>query len=212
MPRFATSPESIRREYDRLAPDYDRRWRRYLDETLRSALDGLKLDGTARLLDLPCGTGELERLLIGRWSGPAIVGIDLSLAMLSRAASKIPAGTAVWLRADIRDLPFADASFDAAVCASGLHCFTAPERSIRELRRVLLPEGRLVLVDWCDEFLTSKLRGLWLRRVDPSYHRTYSLAECRSLLEAAGFRIEEAARFRVGPAWGMMRLIAVATP
>lgn len=210
MPRFPTSSVSIRREYDRLAPDYDRRWRRYLDETLRSALEGLKLQGTERLLDLPCGTGELERHLLDRWSGPAIVGADLSPEMLARAASKIAVGMAAWLRADVGDLPVADASFDAAVCSSGLHCFTAPERSVRELRRVLRPAGRLVLVDWCDDFLTSKLRGLWLRRSDPSYHRTYSLAECRALLEAAGFRIEDTARFRVGATWGMMRFTAVA--
>jgi trans-aconitate methyltransferase len=56
-----------RQSYDRLATIYDRRWRSYEEATLHAALEGISCTGTEHLLDLACGTGELERLLLDRW-------------------------------------------------------------------------------------------------------------------------------------------------
>lgn len=50
--------------YDRLAPIYDRRWRSYEDATLHATLRAFQPQGRQRVLDVACGTGELERLLL----------------------------------------------------------------------------------------------------------------------------------------------------
>ncbi len=65
-----------------------------------------------------------------------------------------------------------------------------------------------MLVDWYDDDLSCKLCGAWLRVTDPAFHRTYSLSECRSLLEGAGFAVVEAVRFKIDWLWGLMRLEA----
>jgi ubiquinone/menaquinone biosynthesis C-methylase UbiE len=52
--------------YDSLAQVYDRRWRSYIDVSLGKVVSAQFLEGNERILDVACGTGELER-----WLSPA---------------------------------------------------------------------------------------------------------------------------------------------
>lgn len=210
--RFGGAPvsatELVRREYDHLAGEYDRRWRRYIDATLQAVLEAVDCSETDALLDIPCGTGELETRLFSLFPGLRIVGSDLSLEMLANACGKDSAGRAQWIAADIGQLPFPHGVFDWAVCANGFHYFDAPQSSLAELRRVLRPNGRLVLIDWCDDYLTCRLCSTWLRWRGAAFHQLYSLRDCTRQLQRAGFFVERRDRFRVGWLWGMMRLVA----
>jgi ubiquinone/menaquinone biosynthesis C-methylase UbiE len=196
-----------RREYDRLAAEYDRRWRPYIDATLTAVLEAVQLNGSEILLDVPCGTGELARRLLPRYPGLRIIGADISLDMLRQADAKAIGRQASWLEADVARLPLRDGSFDVVVCANSFHYFPFPEESLREFKRVLKADGTLVLVDWCDNYLTCKLCSLWLKWTDPAFRRMYSLRDCRTLLEDAGFQVESLHRFRVNWLWGMMRVV-----
>lgn len=200
---------AVRQEYDRLAGEYDRRWDRYVDRTLGAVTDAITFHGDERVLDVACGTGELERRLLQSWPSLAIIGCDASAGMLAQAESKSIPGNVAWMQADATSLPFSAASFDAAICANSFHYFRAPERSLAEMRRVLRPGGRLVLVDWCDDYLSCRACSLWLRWTDPAFYQTYSLAACRALVESSGFAIQDAQRFRVSWIWGMMRVTGV---
>jgi ubiquinone/menaquinone biosynthesis C-methylase UbiE len=77
--------------------------------------------------------------------------------MLKHALAKGVGPHVTLAQADAHRLPLADATFDWVVCASSFHYFRQPQVALREMRRVLRPEGRLVLVDWCDDYLTCKL-------------------------------------------------------
>lgn len=197
--------EAVRREYDRLASGYDRRWRSYVDVTLDAVLASLELQGHERLLDVACGTGELERLLLARWPALQIVGTDISEGMLRQASAKKLAAT--WVRAEAARLPFTNDLFDHAVCANSFHYFREPRRALLEIGRVLRPRGRFVLVDWSDDYLSCRLCNIWLRLTDPAYCGTYTVRSCRSLLEESGFEVLHAEHFRVRWMWGMMRLV-----
>jgi ubiquinone/menaquinone biosynthesis C-methylase UbiE len=197
----------VEAEYDRLAAFYDRRWRQYVDATLRIVEEAVECEGHERMLDAPCGTGELERRLLLRWPSLRIVGVDVSREMVRQADAKDVKGSVRWLRADVRALPLADEIFDWVFCANSFHYFPSPLTALGEFRRVLRPGGRVVLVDWCDDYLTCKLCSLWLRWTEPAYNRTYSLRSCRSLLEQAGLLVEDMQHFRVGWIWGLMRFV-----
>jgi ubiquinone/menaquinone biosynthesis C-methylase UbiE len=197
----------VQAEYDRLAAFYDRRWRQYIDATLRIVGEVVECNGHERILDAPCGTGELEQQLLARWSELRIVGVDLSDGMLRQAAAKHVRAAVQWLRADVCVLPLADDSFDWVICANSFHYFHSPATALGELRRMLHPSGHLVLVDWCDDYLMCKLCSAWLRWSAPAFYRTYSLRECRSLLEQAGLLVEDQQHFRIGWIWGMMRFV-----
>src|SRR6202035_1471726 len=83
-------------------------------------------------------------------------GADLSPAMLRVAREKL--GSAVPLVVcDAQRLPFAAAAFDVVVSTSAFHFWAQPGVALLEIARVLLPSGRLVLTDWCADYLTIRI-------------------------------------------------------
>jgi ubiquinone/menaquinone biosynthesis C-methylase UbiE len=132
--------------------------------------------------------------------------------MLRQAIAKRISDRICWIQAEAGKLPLADASFDWVGCANSFHYFRQPEVALAEVRRVLRPGGSLALVDWCDDYLTCKVCSWWLRWTDPAFYHTYSLPECATLLEQAGFQIVHHHRFRVGWLWGLMRFVCRRPP
>jgi ubiquinone/menaquinone biosynthesis C-methylase UbiE len=141
-----------------------------------------------RLLDVATGTGALLReLACDAWQPVHAVGVDRSPAMLSVASH--PARPWPLVQADARALPFRDASFDIVTVSYLLHLIDDSDRArvLREVRRVVRPHGRVVLVtvDARRPLVRSFLAALpsWtgLRRVDLGME-----------LDAAGLRLVQA--------------------
>ncbi len=195
-----------RTEYDRLAVDYDHRWQSYIEATLSAVLETVDFQGDETVLDVPCGTGELEQRLIAKWPDLCVTGVDLSTGMLAQAKAKDQASRVCWVEADVTELPMADKSFDCVVCANSFHYFRAPNEALAEIRRVLRPGGRLILLDWCDDYWTCKICSYWLRWSDKSFYQTYSLRSCADLAKDNGFEIKQGRRFRFNWLWGLMLL------
>jgi SAM-dependent methyltransferase len=92
------------------------------------------------VLDAACGTGRHAVHLVAQ--GHRVVGVDSSVGMLERAASKLGQRFAA---SDLHALPFADGSFDAAVCALALSHERDVAPGVAELARVVRPGGRLII-------------------------------------------------------------------
>lgn len=100
-----------------------------------------------RVLDVACGTGVLTREAARRAEPTGTVtGLDLSPEMLAVAARLNP--TLRWQQGSANALPFPDQSFDAVVSQFGLMFFPDQVGSLREMRRVLVPGGRLAVAVW----------------------------------------------------------------
>ena len=199
----------VRRSYDELAESYDTRWRHYIEATSALAIEPIPPEARGRALNIACGTGELEWRLHDLRPQLRLTGADLSPNMLRRAAAKRL--DADWLAAVAAHLPLASGSFDYVLCVNAFHYFRLPGQSLGEMRRVLRPGGTLVLVDWCDDYLSCKLCSAWLRLTDGAFYRTYSLAGCRAQLEQAGFEIVSEQRRRIDWLWGLMRFVCRAS-
>jgi ubiquinone/menaquinone biosynthesis C-methylase UbiE len=195
-----------RRVWDRYAPRYDRDmafWERVLFGDGRAWVCSW---AEGEVLEVGVGTG---RNLPFYPTGVRLTGVDLSPAMLAVAGDRARAvGREVALReADAQALPFADASFDTVVCTLSLCAIPDDRAAIGEMRRVLRPGGRLLLLDHVDssrravrvvqrlvETVTVRLAGEhFTRRPLP-------------LVAEAGFVIEESQRFKAGI---VERLVAV---
>jgi SAM-dependent methyltransferase len=114
-------------------------WYRALHARLIDALGTVE----GRVLDAGCGTGGLLATLRARRPRLTLVGLEWSAFAAARASAK---SAAMIARGSVNAMPFADASFDAAIAADVLcHAAVDPDRALGELRRVLRPGGRLVI-------------------------------------------------------------------
>ena len=185
MPTDSTA--LTQRRYDRIAPVYDllevgcelffRGWRHELWARVPAG----------RVLEVGVGTGKN---LPFHGSTHQVTGIDLSPRMLERARRRAARlGVGVELRqADVEHLPFDDNSFDSAVASFVFCSVAAPLRGLQEVRRVLVPGGRLLLL----EHVLSRnplVRPL-MRLLDPLPHLVWGAhidRETGACVRQAGF-------------------------
>lgn len=96
-----------------------------------------------RILDAGCGSGPLAEALLAR--GASVTGIDVSPAMIDLARRRLGPDADLHVAALGEVLPFPDGSFDDVVCSLVLHYLEDWSAPLAELRRVLVPGGRLLL-------------------------------------------------------------------
>lgn len=200
---------SINREYDRIAHEYDDRWSHYVRTSRDKTLDRLDLKRSDRLLDVGCGSGALLQAISRQHPSIRATGLDLSRKMLDVARGKLNEQTALSI-GEAQQLPFRSASFDVVVSCSSLHFWREPKGCIREIARVLKPTGRLVITDWCDDYIACRVFDLYLRVFDRAHFKTYGRSECIRLLHPSQFDNVRVDRYRIGWLWGMMTATASA--
>lgn len=140
------------------------------DEARRALVRSAAIRPGARILDVGCGTGTLIETVLRLQRGVDLAGIDPDPKALAHARRKAQrAGVAVRLdRGVATDLPYADGSFDLVFSSLVLHYLPTVDkkRALREIGRVLAPDGALHLLDYAGP---SAGRGLvpWLFRFEP---------------------------------------------
>jgi demethylmenaquinone methyltransferase/2-methoxy-6-polyprenyl-1,4-benzoquinol methylase len=166
------APADLARRYDAAA----NRWhahmrylgypRAYADLFAHLRAEGWlsRLDRTTPVLDCGVGTAVLGAALAHALPAVRrIAGIDISSGMLARAAANLrAAGVAADLRrADARQLPFPDASFDLVVSAHMLEHLDEPEAALREMLRVLRTGAPVVVVATRGGLADGMIRLKW---------------------------------------------------
>lgn len=99
------------------------------------------------VLDVGCGTGILTRLAVQHIVPDGIAaGLDIDPGMLAVARSVTPAELEIgWYEGSAEAMPFPEESFDVVLCQMSLQFIPDRGSALREMRRVLVPHGRLVL-------------------------------------------------------------------
>jgi SAM-dependent methyltransferase len=116
----------------------------------RQIRDLLPLKAGDRVLDVGCGTGA-DLVALAPRIGPngSAIGVDNSASMIAEARRQV-AGTdlpVAFREGDIQQLPFSDSLFDAARAERMLQHVPDPSRAVRELVRVVVPGGRVLLAE-----------------------------------------------------------------
>lgn len=201
----------VRQQYDQMAKVYDRRWNNYILRTLSFIKAWAQILPEVTVLDIGCGTGEFERLVLSDHPTQQMVGVDISEKMLEIAKQKCQAYPNVSFRtASASVLPFPDDSFDIIVSANAFHYFDDPKAALSEVQRVLKPNGTVVILDWCKDYFLCRVCDIVLKFIDPAYQQCYTQREFHNLLASTQFDVRGATKVRFGLLWELM--IATAIP
>jgi ubiquinone/menaquinone biosynthesis C-methylase UbiE len=151
-----------------------------------------------RVLDLACGPGfvALEFAKHAR----EVVGVDLTAEMLKQAralARREDFKNVTFRGADVNRLPLPNGSFDLVVTRASFHHFVEPERVLKEMVRVLRPDGRILISDNTskNDPEKSRLQNTIEKLRDPSHIEMLPLKKWRRLFKNAGLRVVKERRF-----------------
>ena len=184
LPAGSEKAQVVREMFDRIAPRYDLvnrvmtfgldiAWR-------RKAIDSLRLEPGALVLDVACGTGDLCRELNDR--GMKAIGLDVSWGMLKAARGCTPL-----VQADGLQLPIAGGAADAITCGFALRNVVDLEQLFAEFARTLRPGGRVAILEVAEPEapLTRVGHHAYFRRVVPLIGRVLSDRDAYAYLPAS---------------------------
>lgn len=134
-----------------------------------------------RVADIGCGEGYLT-IEASRWA-LRVIAIDRSDAVLKRAralAARRRVRNVIWKRGELERLPLRDASVDVALLSQALHHAPDPARALAEAARVVVPGGRVLILDLREH------EEAWVRSRLGDRHLGFADEALASLLKHAG--------------------------
>jgi ubiquinone/menaquinone biosynthesis C-methylase UbiE len=188
----------VLRAWEKSAPGYDKQIAFFEKIWFGGGREWLGARAQGRVLEVAIGTG----LNLPHYPADVtITGIELSPAMLAIAKQRAAdLGRDVDLHTgDAQALPFSDEAFDTVVCALSLCTIPDPATAIGEMRRVLVPGGRLLLLDHIASTWPPVRAVQWLlERVTIRAAGEHFTRRQLPLVEASGFDTVEVERLKAG--------------
>lgn len=178
--------------FDRWAKTYDvgrlSPWFQYTQEL---AIRHLDPKSGSKVLDIGCGTGFAVLQLASLSFIRKACGIDISSVMVEKARAKVPQGVrekTEFCQASSESIPYPTREFDYVLCTNSFHHYIDPLSALAEMRRVLRPGGRVVILENAPDL--SWYTWAWdyiLRMIEKGHVRYYTSRELGQMLRDAGF-------------------------
>ena len=154
----------VRSMFNNIAPTYDKLnhilslnidkiWRKKAVKRIVKNLknsESEKLKNNSQVLDVACGTAD-STIALAKAGVPRVIGVDISEEMLKvgeKKIDKLNLNSVISLKVeDCENLSIEDNTFDAAFIAFGIRNFEDKKKGLKELHRVLKPNGHLLILE-----------------------------------------------------------------
>jgi cyclopropane fatty-acyl-phospholipid synthase-like methyltransferase len=161
---------------------------RATEEMCRRFLQLAKIADGQKVLDVGCGTGGTLASVNDRFTSVSLVGVNISLPQLATARRRIvprPGNTVGLIAADGCALPLDSGAFDRVMAVESTPFFSRA-RFFAEVKRVLRPGGRLLVVDFLPEKILRPLLAVWDHSVGRLLSRHFAQTNLRFSVEGYG--------------------------
>ncbi len=147
------------------------------------------LKGADVALEIGCGNGHGTKIIQKYFSPKKIFAIDLDEKMIAMAQRRTPDPSVTYQVMDASRLDFPDHSFDAIFDFGIIHHIPNWKDCIQELRRVLKPDGEVLLEDLSIDSFSKGIGKVWQKILDHPYPTMYSHRQFTAFLAETGFEI-----------------------
>ncbi len=150
----------------------------------KKAIDMLKSIRPKTILDVATGTADMGIMAKKRLNVDKVYGIDISEGMLELGREKVKKAnyqsSIELIKGDSETISFDDQSFDAVTVAFGVRNFENLESGLSEIRRVLRPGGKLVVLEFSKPTanLIKPFYGFYMNRLAPWIGKMFSKDKC----------------------------------
>lgn len=192
--------DSVQSQFNQAAANYSTSPIHAAGADLGEMVRVAQLTGHEQVLDAGCGAGHTALTFAPHVQ--SVVAYDLAASMLAQGralAEERGIHNIDFRRGDVESLPFADASFDLITTRYSAHHWPNPQAALREFKRVLRPNGRLLISDIIsdqDFILDTHFQAIELLR-DPSHVRDHTEQQWLEMMAIAGFAGTVAHRWEV---------------
>jgi len=156
----------------------------------------LNIQPNVHLLDIGCGTGWAVGQAANVVDGKGLFyGVDLSPKMIEKAKNNFSGKDNFhFLQANSESIPLNDNFFDVIICTNSFHHYLHPDRSLKEMHRLLKSGGKLYLLDPLADLWFVKYIDVIRKWTEPEHVKVYSTMEFQQLFEQAGLKYSSAAK------------------
>jgi len=190
-----------RRYFNRWATRYDRSLAQvWFRENHRLIVQAVDPPADAHVLDLGCGTGQLAARLAQRVPHGTVCGVDPAEEMIRVARRRHRRKNLSFEVGSSDAIPARAGTFDVVVSTISFHHWTRAVESLRDIARVLRPDGRLLILDFCRDNLFMAALDLVQRWLQPSHSGIASANEMRRYFSRAGLHRPQITK----PRWLLM--------
>lgn len=160
-------------------------------------LKNIDIDDEITVLDLGCGDGRFLEKLRDLNSNNVLYGLDISEKMLEIASSK-KIKRCEFSLGDSKYLPYDDGSIDLIVCLNSFHHYSTPDLTLKEIKRVLSLNGKVIIGDIFTLPIIREIINLYLPYSMSGDYKMYSKKSLDKIFSIEGF---ENQKFSVISPW-----------
>ncbi|MBL7100916.1 MAG: class I SAM-dependent methyltransferase [Nanoarchaeota archaeon] len=142
------------------------------------------------VLDVGCGVGWGSIKLSAKIEPGIAYGIDITKEMIKKSkehSKKLKIKNVRFQKVSVLNLPFKDNFFDGAITTHVAHHFYKPVKMFGEIKRVLRPNSRFIIVDTCASSKLIQDFEKKLKKEEKAHHKFFKLCEVKALLKKGGF-------------------------